>query len=205
MTPDFETAALQIVEAGRWLAARGWAPAGAGNYSVRLADGAVAVTVSGRHKGRIGPGDVMRVDLAGRPLDDGRPSAETLLHTLIYRLRPEVNAILHTHSVTGVVLTRLVREEALRLEGYEVMKAFPGVDSHEAAIALPIFDNDQDIAALSAGVEARLADAPAYLIRGHGLYGWGRDMEEASNVVEAAEYLLECEVGRMRLTKEQAR
>ena len=194
----FEDAAQQIVDVGRRLDARGWAPAGAGNYSTRLEDGSVAITVSGTHKGRIDAGDVMRVDLEGRSLDGRTPSAETLLHVQVYRLRPKVGAVLHTHSVTATVLSRRLGA-TLRLQGYEVMKAFPGVDGHEAAVDLPVLDNDQDMAALGRRVEAVLGDAPAYLIRGHGLYGWGADLEEAVRVVEAAEFLLECELAHLKL------
>lgn len=195
----FEHAAQQIVDAARGLAARGWAPAGAGNYSARLADGSIAITVSGTHKGRIGAGDIMRVDLEGRSLDGRAPSAETLLHTQIYRLRPFVGAVMHTHSVTATVLSRRLASDRLRLQGYEVLKAFPGIDSHRATIDLPILDNDQDMAALGRCVEVALGDAPAYLIRGHGLYGWGRDVEEAARVVEATEFLLDCELEHLKL------
>jgi methylthioribulose-1-phosphate dehydratase len=199
MAPDFDTAARQIVEAGRWLAGCGWAPAGAGNYSVRLGDGSVAITVSGRHKGRIGLDDVMRVDLDGRSLDGKTPSAETLLHMLAYRMEPRTGAVLHTHSLPVTVLTRHLPGGALHLDGYEVMKAFGGVQTHQARVALPVFDNDQDMTALSLRIEASLASAPAYLIRGHGLYGWGADMEAASCVVEAAEFLVACELELLKL------
>jgi methylthioribulose-1-phosphate dehydratase len=40
---------------------------------------------------------------------------------------------------------------------------------------------------------------PAYLIRGHGAYGWGKDMEEAERVIEALEHLLSCEIEAIRL------
>jgi methylthioribulose-1-phosphate dehydratase len=201
MTVSFEQAAREIVEAGRWLDSRGWAPAGAGNYSMRLDDGAFGVTVSGTHKGRIGPADVMRVDAEGQSMDGRRPSAEVLLHMQIYRLRPAANAVLHTHSAKGTVLTRRLAGDALRLSGYEVMKAFPGVDGHDGTVALPVVDNDQDMVRLAGVVQARLEPAtPAYLIRGHGLYGWGASMDEASRVVEAAEFLLECELETLKLT-----
>lgn len=195
----FEDAAQQIVDVGRRMDARGWAPAGAGNYSVRLDDGSFAVTVSGTHKGRIGLSDVMRVDGDGLSLDGRTPSAETLLHVQLYRLRPQVGAVLHTHSVAATVLSRRLGGTVLRLQDYEVMKAFPGVDSHATAIDLPVLDNDQDMVALCRNVDAVLGAAPAYLIRGHGLYGWGRDPEEAARVIEAAEFLLDCELEHMKL------
>jgi methylthioribulose-1-phosphate dehydratase len=111
MSSTFEIAVAAIIDAGRRLDARGWAMGGAGNYSIRLEDGTFAVTVTGRHKGHLEPADVMRVDAAGRSLDDKRPSAETRAHVAVYRARPIANAVLHTHSVSAVVLTRLDNEK----------------------------------------------------------------------------------------------
>jgi len=64
-----------IVAVGRWLDGKGWAPATAGNYSMRLGDGSFAVTVSGRHKGRLTEDDVMTVDAEGRSLGTFRTPA----------------------------------------------------------------------------------------------------------------------------------
>ncbi|MEI9926597.1 MAG: class II aldolase/adducin family protein [Sphingomonas sp.] len=97
----FEDAAIALVETGRRIDARGWAPATAGNYSARLDDGSFAVTVSGRHKGRLSPADIMRVDAQGNPLTRGRPSAETALHLALYRAFPAAGAVLHGHFAAG--------------------------------------------------------------------------------------------------------
>lgn len=192
-----------IIAAGRRLDARGLAAATSGNYSLRLPSGRLAITVSGRHKGRLGPADVMVVDIDGVPLEGQRPSAETALHTLLYRLYPQVNAVLHVHSVAAVALTRsLPAAREIVLEGYEMLKAFPGVATHRSAVSIPLFENSQDIPALAAAVARRLeagSAAPAYLIRGHGAYGWGRDMEEAERIIEALEHLLLCELEALRL------
>jgi methylthioribulose-1-phosphate dehydratase len=192
-----DNAADRILAAGRVLSGRGWAPAGSGNYSHRLADGDIAITVSGAHKARLSAGDVMTVDAQGRARDDRRPSAETPLHLMIYRLYPDVQAVLHTHSIPVVALTRLAPGPgALRLAGYELLKAFPGVHTHDCAVDLPIFDNRQDMTALAADVAAALTahPAPAFLVRSHGLYGWGSSMDEALCVVEAAETMIACEL-----------
>ncbi len=195
--PDRKTAARQIVEAGRFLDGHGLAPATSGNYSVRLSGDRFAVTVSGRHKGRLTDDDVMTVDAAGAPLEEKKPSAETLLHAQIYRLVPDAGAILHVHSIPGVVLTRDRRIGEIVLAGYEMLKVFPGIDTHETAIHLPVVDNDQDMGALAAVLEPRLAgpDTPrGYLIRDHGYYVWAPSMARAEVIVEGLEHLLACEV-----------
>jgi methylthioribulose-1-phosphate dehydratase len=203
MPTSLDAAIEAIIASGQRLDARGLAPATSGNYSVRLSAERIAVTVSGRHKGRLGPADVMQVDTHGRALENQRPSAETGLHTLVYRLFPQVNAVLHVHSVPVVTLTRhLPAATEIVLRDYEMLKAFPGITTHESVVRVPVFANSQDIEALSAEVEHRYrngASAPAYLIRGHGAYGWGKDMEEAERVIEALEHLLSCEIEALRL------
>jgi methylthioribulose-1-phosphate dehydratase len=203
VSPSLQAAVETIIAAGRRLDARELAAATSGNYSVRLSDGRIAVTVSGRHKGRLTPDDVMVVNSDGVALEDKKPSAETGLHTQLYRRYPHVNAVLHVHTVPVVTLTRhLPRATEIVLRDYEMLKAFPGITTHQTALAIPVFENSQDIPALSREVDRRLQDetrTPAYLIRGHGAYGWGKNIDEAERVIEALEHLLSCEIEALRL------
>jgi len=194
---DFTTARDQIVAVGRWLDGKGWAPATSGNYSVRLDDHSFAVTVSGRHKGRLTPDDVMRVDAAGGSLDGKRPSAETALHLALYHTFPEAGAVLHSHSPAAVGLSRAVAGDGYPLAGHEMLKALPGIATHEISVTLPIVANSQDMAVIHNAIAPRLlapGAIPAYLIHSHGLYGWGRDMAEAERVIEAVEWMIAAEL-----------
>lgn len=198
----FAAATAAIILAGRRMDRFGWVPATAGNISVRLPDDSVAITRSGGHKGFLDADAVIRVDLDGRPLRAGdRPSAETGLHCGIYRRFPAAGAVLHGHSVPVTHLSR-TGGDVILLEGYELLKAFPGLPTHEGAIALPVVDNDQDIARLQSVVERRwdaLAEVPpGYLIRGHGIYVWGADMPAALMRLEALEFMLACEMEKRR-------
>jgi methylthioribulose-1-phosphate dehydratase len=198
-----ESAVTEIIAVGRRLDARGLAAATSGNYSLRVSDDRIAITVSGSHKGRLRAADVMLVDGEGRSLDNRTPSAETPLHVQLYGLYPHVQAILHVHSVAAVALTRWWPEATLLpLEGYEMLKALPGITTHEARVNIPVFDNSQNIPALARSIAARLADGPpppGYLIRGHGMNAWGRSLDEAERVLEALEYLLACELQTQQL------
>jgi len=199
----YANAAQSIIEAGRFLYARGWSPATSSNYSARIDTAHIAITVSGRHKGELRDGDVMAVTLDGEPVQsDCRASAETLLHTVIYDLFPKVGAVLHTHSVNATVISRLLADQkALHLDDYELQKAFAGVSTHEQPVTIPIFDNTQDMAALSETTRDYFQahpEQPGYLIRGHGLYTWGETMQECLRHVEALEFLLSCELEMMR-------
>ncbi|WJN57228.1 methylthioribulose 1-phosphate dehydratase [Pseudomonas sp. SO81] len=188
----------QIIEAGRFLYGRGWSPATSSNYSARLAADQALLTVSGKHKGELGENDVLATDLDGNSLEPGKkPSAETLLHTQLYRWNPEIGAVLHTHSVNATVLSRLTLADSLVFADYELQKAFSGVSTHECQVLVPIFDNDQDIARLASQVQPWLDEHPdcvGYLIRGHGLYTWGATMADCLRQVEAFEFLFECEL-----------
>jgi len=200
----FASAERSIIEAGQFLYTQGWSPATSSNYSARIDDQHIAITVSGKHKGQLAAGDVMVVDLEGRPVQSqARSSAETGLHTVLYQVFPEVGAVLHTHSVKATVLSRLCSASgSLVLEGYELQKAFAGIDTHESTLTVPVFDNTQDINALADQTAAWFRehpDQPGYLIRGHGLYTWGRTMEDCLRHVEAFEFLFECELETMRV------
>ena len=201
---SFSSAMAEILAVGRRLDARGLAPATTGNYSVRLDDGHIAVTVSGRHKGRLGQDDVTLIDLDGHALDAKPPSAEAALHASVYRLYARAEAVLHVHSVASITLTRLLpRDSDLVLEGYETLKVLPGVTTHDTRVVIPVFDNSQDMTALGRAVEARLVmlqpAPPALLLRGHGIYAWGASVEEAERVVEALELLMSCELETLRI------
>lgn len=192
MLIDATEAATAITDAGRTLHANGWVPATSGNFSMRLADDAIAITVSGCNKGRLNSTDIMSVDLAGNTTSGQKASAELGLHLQLYQRDPMIGAILHTHSVNATVVSQSVAHEC-RFEGLELLKAFSGISSHESVVTIPVFDNSQDIASLARAVEDyMLQDGQGfgYLIRGHGLYTWGATMSECMRHLEAMEYLL---------------
>ncbi|MBN6104947.1 methylthioribulose 1-phosphate dehydratase [Xanthomonas sp. CFBP 8703] len=202
-TERLRTLAQLLIGNIRELSAAGWTPATSSNFSHRLDAAHAAITVSGRDKGRLVEADIMVVDFDGKAVgSDHRPSAETLLHTQLYRRFPEVGCVLHTHSPVQTIASRLYADAGhVRLEGYELLKALHGNQTHETAVELPVFANTQDMTVLAAQVDALLDRAPlwGYLIDGHGLYAWGRDMAEARRHLEAIEFLLHCELELRKL------
>lgn len=199
MIQTIQTAQQQIIETGHVLNRHGWVPATGGNLSVRLGDGHVAITVSGKHKGHLGPDDIMTVDQDGRAQDGKKPSAETRLHTGLYKIRPDVQAIAHAHPRAAVTWT-LVFNQADRvvLAGYELMKVYPGIQTHETSVVLPIFNNSQDMSALQKEIDAWYAanpeTPPVYLVRGHGITAGAADLSMAFYMIEATEEMLAYEI-----------
>ena len=199
----FRHLAGELITNIRELGQAGWTPATSSNFSSRIDDAHLAITVSGRDKARLTEADLMVVDLDGRPVgNDLRPSAETLLHTQLYRRSADIGCVLHTHSRTQTVASRLFAPQGyVRFDGYELQKAFQGNTTHEGAMDVPVFPNTQDMPELAARVDAALDAGPlwGYLIDGHGLYAWGRTMAEARRHLEAFEFLLGCELDLRRL------
>ncbi|MDD2658739.1 MAG: methylthioribulose 1-phosphate dehydratase [Methylococcales bacterium] len=192
----FFIAAQQLIDAGRFIDSKGWVPATSGNFSARLPDGTIAITVSGKHKGQLQLDDIMLIDAAANPLDGKKPSAETVLHTSLYKRFPDIQSILHPHSLNATLISRLFKNEIV-LENYELLKALRGITTHESQVVVPIFANDQNIPRLAKLVEQYLvnhAACYAYIIAGHGLYTWGSSVQETLRHLEAWDYLFDCEL-----------
>jgi methylthioribulose-1-phosphate dehydratase len=199
---SFAEQAAQVAEIGRQCYARGWALGTSGNFSAVVSRDPLrlAITTSGVDKGTLSAGQIVEIDEQGKVVaGSGRPSAEVSLHLAIARARG-VGAVLHTHSIWSTILSDAATEDGLALEGYEMLKGLDGVGTHEHREWLPILDNTQDWAAAVPKVEAILRDHPdahGFLIRRHGLYTWGRDLNEAKRQVEILEFLFEV-MGRKR-------
>ena len=200
---DTREAVAALIAAGRDFAARGWLPATSGNLSARIDTGHIAVTASGRDKGALAQGDLVTMALDA-PIPSG-VSAEAPLHVALYKRDPAIGAVLHVHSLAATLASlRDAPKHAIRLAGYEMLKALSGITTHDTVLDVPIFANDQDTAALAELVETRLAEdrrLVGYLIAGHGLYAWGHDVAEARRHVEAFDFLLTCELERGRLSR----
>lgn len=171
---------------------------------MRLDEAHAAVTISGRDKGALSQGDIMVVDLDGHAVGtDARPSAETALHVQVYRRFTDAGAVLHTHSRAQSVASRLFAARGcVRFQGWELQKAIAGCTTHDSVLDLPVFPNTQDMDELVRAVDAWLDTGKAlhgYLIDGHGIYTWGKDMPEARRHLEALQFLLECELDLIQL------
>jgi methylthioribulose-1-phosphate dehydratase len=194
----FARLAADLADVGRRFYQRGWVLGTSGNLSavVSARPLTLCITPSAAHKGTLVAADFLRIDGRGRVRRKrtGRPSAETLLHLEIVRTRG-AGAVLHTHSVWSTMLSDRHRpDEGLAIEGCEMLKGLEGVRSHEHREWVPIVANDQDMPRLAARVREVLRAEPsahAFLISGHGLYTWGRTIDEAERHVEILEFLFE--------------
>jgi methylthioribulose-1-phosphate dehydratase len=196
-TPSLETEAEALCATARWCYARGWVPATSGNFSLRDRDAArIFISPSGLDKGGMNPADLLHVDFNGNSGDPARkPSAETKLHTVIYREQPQASAILHVHTIWNTILSgRFAEQGYVSLAGYELLKGLSGVNTHEHEERVPILPNSQDYEALASRLALTLRtfdQAHGVLLSRHGLYTWGTSAAEARRHLEALEFLFE--------------
>jgi methylthioribulose-1-phosphate dehydratase len=193
-----------LAEAAKGFYQRGWALGTSGNFSAVAGSEPLrlVITSSGVDKGRLTTGQFVQVDGDGNVVaGEGRPSDETKLHLAIIRHR-QAMAVLHTHSVWSTSLSALlVNESGIEISGFEMLKGLAGVRTHEHREWLPILDNSQNMDELARELEELLRQRPnahGLLLRGHGLYTWGKSVDEARRHVEIFEFLLEV-IGRTKM------
>ena len=191
----------QLCEHTSELAKAGMTPATSSNFSARIDSNNCLITLSGRDKGKLTSDDFMEIHMNGVAVNSEQiSSAETLLHTQIYQLRPEAKIVLHTHSLAQTLISMHYQQQGfILLEGYELLKAFHGIKTHDFLLSLPIVANSQDMQSIQNSIEPEFSreDFWGYLIAGHGIYTWGRDMLEARRHLDAFEFLLNAELTKL--------
>jgi methylthioribulose-1-phosphate dehydratase len=195
----FGQIASQLAAVGRRFYGRGWSLGTSGNFSAVLERKPlrIAITASSVPKGSLASKDILECDERGQVVGRrGKPSAETLLHVEVVR-KLGAGAVLHTHSVWSTILSGRA-DDALAIEGYEMLKGLAGVTSHDHREVIPVLENDQDIPRLAVRVGEALDRHPgahAFLLRRHGLYTWGETLADAERHIEILEFLFEV-IGR---------
>ena len=197
-----------MCDAGSLFHQRGWSVGTSSNYSVILDRDPLdlLITASGKDKSKLTSRDFVRINGDGQAAvpNQAKASAETMLHVAVAQ-ELHVGSILHTHSIWSTLLSDHYFDQGhIELTGYEMLKGLTGIGTHDSSVRLEILENTQDIPVLADHVRQRLTDAKnplkyGYLIRRHGLYTWGSDLDEARRHVEVFEFLLECEGRRLTL------
>ncbi|MFE3187679.1 S-methyl-5-thioribose-1-phosphate isomerase [Nocardia sp. NPDC059240] len=191
------TAGAEIAEIARGLYASGWMPGTAGNISVRQGDTAV-ITASGLSKGELTATDMVTVAVVdSKPVDESgrKPSAETTIHTAVYRTRG-ADAVVHVHpphATAASIRTAGPDVTTARFAGYELIKGLGS--TRPDLIDIPVFPNHADVPQIGADIEKYLTehpDAPPVLfIAGHGITAWGATLAQARDRAECLEAMCE--------------
>lgn len=168
---------------------RHWNEGTAGNFSVRGSGDIFWQSPSGVPKGNLKPQDFIPVSTsrleALRP-QSRKPSDETPIHAAIYRRFPDARVVMHVHPPSLVHST--FGRNRLVFCGHEMAKAL-GLTCHNEKLVLNILDNSQDMVSLAEKVSAMDLPARLLILRGHGVYSWGRECYHALAPLEALEFL----------------
>jgi L-fuculose-phosphate aldolase len=179
LSPELQVR-IDLVRFGQMLHAQGFVAATDGNLSVRLDSNRVMVTPSGFSKGMLQPEDMVIVDLEGKKLRGTTdPSSETTMHLTIYRMRPDVGAVVHAHpcTATGFASAGIALDEPLCSEVVVTLGSVPLAPYATTGTA-----------ELSESLQPFIADHNAILMANHGVVTYGADLHQAYMRMEAVEH-----------------
>jgi L-fuculose-phosphate aldolase len=170
----------EIVRYGRMLHDRGFVAAMDGNLSVRLKHGCILVTPTCVSKGAMRPADLVIVDLDGQHVAGRRNvTSEIGMHLLIYRMRPDIQAIVHAHppTATGFAAAGLPLNEPLVCEVVMGLGSIP-----LARYGTP------GTSELAQTLEPYVSHYDAILMSNHGVVAYGDTLEHAYMKMETVEH-----------------
>jgi L-fuculose-phosphate aldolase len=184
-----------LAQFGKKLHDAGHVAATDGNLSVRLDDGRILATPTGMSKGMMHPEDMVIVDLDGQKCCGERnPSSEVGMHLLVYRTRPDINAVVHAHPVTatGFAAAGMSLEEPLVSEivislGAVPLAKYGTPGTPELTDALLPFVPDYD----------------AILMANHGVVTYGPDLLNAYMKMETVEHFARIALVTQQLGRQQ--
>jgi len=170
----------EIIDIGQRIYDRGLATGTDGNISYRASKDHLLITASGTCLGQLKPDDILAVDYSGNALStERRPSSELPMHLAAYRLRPDINAVIHAHpptatgfSIAGLSLAAPVIPEIVMTLGEIPTAPYATPSSEEGALALAELVTRHD----------------AILLDRHGAITVGSTLEEAFYKMEKVEY-----------------
>lgn len=146
-----------------------------GHVSARLPEGDRILITPSMAPGDIKPEDLMILDLQGKKLaGEQEPVLEHWIHTSIYRLRRDVQAVVHAHPLLPVAFT--LADEPLKPMRLGDGKLVEGVPVYPG----PGEDSFIVTEELGMGMARALGDRPGLLLRGHGIVTVGDTIEAAS-------------------------
>jgi L-ribulose-5-phosphate 4-epimerase len=181
---NYDSDRKAVLEASLWLSEHGFFGSSrgtGGNVSARIeGDHLMAVTPSSVKYHELSPADICVVDLNGTVVDGKRaPSVETGMHAVIYRSRPDVNAVVHTHQIFGSIFA-LINHPIPALFDEVSFTLGPTVEIVPYGLS-----GSTD---LVNNVASKLGNnANAYIIQNHGILALGKNLDKAMLAAELLE------------------
>ena len=200
MFQEEKQARLALVQWGKELYDQGMVRGSGGNLSIRLSDGTVLLTPTGFFLGHMTEECISRCDMEGNLISGNKPTKEVPLHLAVYRTRPTVGAVCHTHSIYAVAYASTVSPDTV------MPVCTPSVAAKVGLVQVKGYapPGSKELGQL---VESGLQHANAVLLANHGVVAVGRDMEMAvsmANEVENNAFLLSLGGDRIHTLSGQA-
>lgn len=194
--------AIQLCTLSRWISAKQWAPAGSGNFSIRSSEQSCLITRAHKDKGELSPHDLVQISWNRGEAEFSTEAADSvLLHVALYQTFPAAKVVLQTQSIAANVWSRLIKADHYLFNGYELQSVISQQPAHRHSCSLAIIDPLQPMPLQAAEINRRAGElASGLLIRGHGLYVWGESLEHTKRQLEAWEFLISCELERMKIS-----
>jgi len=189
---DRMDAAQAMVDAAKAFYQFGWLLGTSGNLSTRLSAEHFLITGSGKNKGALELNDFLLCDLLGRPVEETtlKPSAETLVHCVLYGADPDCGAIYHVHHLGAALCSS--RDEDAGFTEFKDLEMIKGIGIWDRdVVRIPIVQNHRHIPDLAAAIASTNSEVPGIMVLRHGFYAWGRDAFEARRHVESFAYLFD--------------
>jgi L-fuculose-phosphate aldolase len=196
-TKAIEDISERIVNASKELYDHGLVKGTSGNISARIPDtDKFLIKPSGVYMGFLKPEELVLVDFEGNKIRGKRNvSAETPMHAAIYRVRKDVQAVVHTHAPTATAFG-IAGTEILPLQ-IEVFMLLPR--------GVPIVPFKQPGSkALAEAVQKKIADYDAIMLENHGIVTVGSTIEAACNLNEMVEEAAKIQLAAVMLTGKNA-
>ncbi len=180
-----DTLRLELSQTIKNYHAKGWSPATSTNYSFKENNN-IFVSRSGIDKSLFTEDDFIVVDENGNTTSEFqniKPSAETLIHCVLYGLFSDATVVLHSHSIYSVLNSQKYTD-LIHFKGYEIQKGFEGQTTHENTVSIPIVENSQNMNEITQWMKnnQNLLGNHCFIIRNHGTYAWGKNLFEANDI-----------------------
>ncbi len=176
---DESQARKLIVEIGKLLYDRNYVVAYDGNVSIRLDGNTVLATPTMTSKGRMTEDCLALTDIDGKPLNDKKASSELAMHLLIYKMRPDINAVCHAHppygtafAVAGLAIDKPILSEVVLTLGCVPLTEYGTPSTNELTEAMKPFVPHHN----------------ALLMANHGAVAYGEDIWQAYDRLETLEH-----------------
>ncbi|MGH8323177.1 MAG: class II aldolase/adducin family protein, partial [Steroidobacteraceae bacterium] len=171
----------EIVEVGRLVWQKGWVAANDGNISLRLDENRVLCTPTGVCKGMMRPDDLIVCDAQGVKIEGARErTTEIAMHMTIYRLRPDVRAVVHAHPPVATGFATAGRPLNLALLPEMIVGLGTVPLAHYGLPGTP---------ALTEGMLPLIPNYDAILLANHGAVSYGDSLQQAFFRMDTVEHL----------------